>query len=118
MLEALTLKPLLDDAQISALRDALGDEELCAMFSELPRSVHAAIDAMKAALEAEDLPQIRRAAHVLQGLSSSFGATRLSSIAREIELKLTSIATVAQHMPMLIDTIDQTIAALPTATRS
>jgi HPt (histidine-containing phosphotransfer) domain-containing protein len=104
---------LLDDAQLELLREALDEDELRAMLSELPEAARQAIDAIETSVAANDLDQARRSAHVLKGVASSFGAARLAAIAREIELELPSIASVATCVPWLIETVEQTAAAFP-----
>ncbi len=102
---------LLDDAQLELLREALDEDELRAMLSELPEAARQAIDAIETSVAANDLDQARRSAHVLKGVASSFGAARLAAIAREIELELPSIECIATCVPWLIETVEQTAAA-------
>lgn len=108
---------LLDDDQIGLLREALEPEELAAMLSELPLTAHQALEAIEAAVGSEELEEARRAAHVLKGAASSFGAARLAEIARRIELELPSLADVGGIMPLLVETIANTTAALPPEAR-
>jgi HPt (histidine-containing phosphotransfer) domain-containing protein len=105
-------QPLFDVAQIALLRDALGQEDLHVMFSELPRAVEQACHELRTALASNDLEEVRRQAHALKGVTSSFGAARLAAIAGEFEFEATSIAWVMQRMPALADAIEETSAAL------
>ena len=109
--------PLLDEDQIGLLREALDPDELAGMLSELPLAARLAREAIEAAVGSEQLEEARRAAHVLKGAASSFGAARLAEIARKIELELPSIEVVDGIMPLLIETIAQTTAALPLEAR-
>ena len=118
MLEQLVAEPLLDDAQVSMLREAIDEGELHAMFAELPASARRSLEAIEAALESGDLDRAKRAAHVLKGAASSFGAARLSSIASEIELSSISTTAALGLLPTLSDTIEQTIALLPGSTEN
>jgi HPt (histidine-containing phosphotransfer) domain-containing protein len=111
MSDALT-EPLLDDAQLAVLRDALGDEDLHAMLWELPGAASEAIDRIRAAVEAGDDQEARRAAHVLKGVASSFGAARLAAVACELEHPTSSIASISQGVQVLDDLIVETSAAL------
>jgi histidine phosphotransfer protein HptB len=113
MLERVALEPLFDESQIDLLRDALGTDELREMFADLPQSAQRSLEAIQAAVEASDLDEARRAAHVLKGVASSFGAARLSLIACAIELELPSVTAIAQSIPMLIAAVEDTGAALP-----
>ena len=111
MFTALT-EPLLDDVQLSDLRDALGDEDLQAMLSELPDAAREAIDRIRSAVEAGDADDARRAAHVLKGVASSFGAGRLAALACELEHPTSLIASIAEAVPVLDDLLVETSAAL------
>jgi HPt (histidine-containing phosphotransfer) domain-containing protein len=113
MLDGAALEPLFDESQIDLLRDALGEDELREMFADLPQSARRSLETIQAAVEGCDLDQARREAHVLKGVAGSFGAARLSSIARAIELELPSVACIAQSIPLLIAAVGDTCAALP-----
>ncbi|CCE03329.1 Hpt domain-containing protein [Bradyrhizobium sp. STM 3809] len=104
--------PLLDPDQIELLRDALGEEELVRMLSQLPAAAEDALQRIRECLAAADLAETRKSAHVLKGFSSSLGAARLSTIACEIELDLATLAEVEARMPVLAETIEATIAAV------
>jgi len=105
-------EPLFDDAQIEILRDAVGPEDLGDMLAELPRHAVRSLDAIEAALAADDFDQACHAAHVLKGVAGSFGAARLAAVAREMELESSSVTALRQLVPALADTIELTSAAL------
>lgn len=117
MLDRLENISLLDDDQIGLLREALEPDELAAMLSELPVTAREALEAIETAVGSAELDEARRAAHVLKGAASSFGAARLAELARKIELELPSIADIGRVMPLLVETIAETTAALPLGTR-
>lgn len=109
---------LIDEDQIGLLREALEPEQLAAMLSELPLAARQALEAIEAAVGSTQLVEVRRAAHVLKGAASSFGAARLAEIARKIELELPSIEDVDGIMPLLVETIAKTNAALSLESRT
>jgi len=111
MFDQLKQTPLLDDAQLDLLREALDEGELRAMLSELPQAALQAIGSIESAVHANDLDEARRAAHVLKGVASSFGAARLAAMAREIELEMPTIDHMANCVPDLIETVNRTAAA-------
>jgi Hpt domain. len=111
-------QPLFDLSQIALLRDALGQEDLRAMLSELPSAAGQAFHQIGTALASNDLEEVRHLAHALKGVASSFGAARLAEIAREFELEASSIGWVTQRMPDFADAIDATLAALPDVDRA
>jgi HPt (histidine-containing phosphotransfer) domain-containing protein len=105
-------EPLLDKDQLAVLRDALGDEDLQAMLSELPDAAREAIDRIRNAVASGDAGEARRAAHVLKGVATSFGAARLGALACELEHPTSSIALMAQAVATLDDLVVETAAAL------
>jgi histidine phosphotransfer protein HptB len=104
--------PVLDEAHIAMLREAVGDEDLRAMFAELPDAARQALDAIRAAVASDGLEAARHAAHTLKGVAGSFGAARLAAVACELEDPSSSIASISQGIPVLDDLIVQTSAAL------
>jgi HPt (histidine-containing phosphotransfer) domain-containing protein len=105
-------EPLLDPEQIAQLREALGPEDLGPMLAELSPQALLSLETIETALAADDLDQSRRAAHVLKGFASSFGAARLAAIARDIELVCPSVTAIRRCMPALVATIEATAAAI------
>ena len=105
-------EPLFENEQLELLRAALGDEDLSAMLLQLPQAAMDSFRAIQDAVDAGDVEQARKAAHVLKGFSGSLGAARLASVAREIEIDLDTLASVASRMPLLSATIDATISDL------
>jgi HPt (histidine-containing phosphotransfer) domain-containing protein len=106
------IEPLLDNGHVSMLREAVGDEDLCAMMADLAASARDTLRTINDALSAEDIGQARRGAHVLKGLASCFGAARLAVIAREFEDETSSITSISQGIPGLERTIEATSAAV------
>lgn len=105
-------EPLFDGLQIEMLCDAVGPDDLGAMLAELPRHAARSCEAIEAALASDDFEQACRAAHVLKGVASSFGAARLAAIARQMELESPSVAALRRHMPVLAEITRSTAAAL------
>ena len=82
------------------------------MLAELSPQALLSLETIETALAADDLDQSRRAAHVLKGFASSFGAARLAAIARDIELVCPSVTAIRRCMPALVATIEATAAAI------
>lgn len=104
--------PLLDEVQIEALREALGADELRGMYGDLPASARASRDLIERAVRDQDMDAARKAAHVLKGVASSFGAMRLAEVARVIELDLPTAAAAGPFLGVLTGTVDDTVSAL------
>ncbi|MGY3454444.1 Hpt domain-containing protein [Bradyrhizobium sp. USDA 4353] len=107
--------PLIDQDQLELLQAALDPAELRAMLAALPAAADEGLAAIEAALAARDLPDVRKAAHVLKGSSSSLGAARLAELARMIELDLATAEEIAAYLPLLGETIGATTDALTRA---
>jgi histidine phosphotransfer protein HptB len=105
--------PLFENEQLELLRAALGEEDLSAMLLQLPQAAMDSFKAIQAGIDAGDIEEARKAAHVLKGFSGSLGAARLASVARQIELDFETLASVAKLMPLLSATIEATISDLP-----
>jgi HPt (histidine-containing phosphotransfer) domain-containing protein len=80
--------PVLDEGVLNELLASTGDDgpfvrELVETFlAEAPGQV----EAMDAAVEADDADALVRPAHTLKSSSATVGAMRLSSVARELEM--------------------------------
>ena len=105
-------RPLFDEDQMATLRDALGDEELRAMLARLPAAIAQAHQKIEEAVAAGNLEAARRAAHGLEGVATNFGAARIAATAREMELETASIEAMQQRLPVLLDAMTMTFAAL------
>jgi len=113
MFDPLRQLPLLDDVQLEMLREALDEDELRAMLSELPQAAMQAIDSIEVAVQSNNIDDARRSAHVLKGVASSFGAARLAAMACEVELEMATIDRIAKCLPDLIEAVERTAAAFP-----
>jgi HPt (histidine-containing phosphotransfer) domain-containing protein len=110
MLTIAETEPLFENEQLDLLRAALGEEDLSAMLLQLPQAAMDSFKAIQAGVDAGNLEEARKAAHVLKGFSGSLGAARLAAVARQIELDLDTLASVASLIPLLSATIEATIS--------
>ena len=85
------IEPLLDHVQIELLSECLGAAELYEMYEELRPSARRLLADMERALDFSDLNEAKRSAHALKGVASSFGALRLSQLAKIVELHCRSL---------------------------
>ncbi len=85
------------------------------MFSELPATVERAAGSIRHAVEAGDIEQARRAAHVLKGVAGSFGAAGIAALALEFEQE-SSLASIASGLPALAEVIGRTTLAIEEGT--
>lgn len=69
---------------------------------------------LQAAIAANDVLKIQRAAHTLKGMVANFGAARAVAAAAQIEqhLSMGNISAVARAMPLLEDAIEELEQAL------
>jgi HPt (histidine-containing phosphotransfer) domain-containing protein len=80
--------PILDEGVLTELRESTGGD--IGFVRELIETYLAdtpvQLDAMTAAVEADDAEALVRPAHTLKSSSATVGAMRLSSVARELEM--------------------------------
>jgi CheY-like chemotaxis protein/HPt (histidine-containing phosphotransfer) domain-containing protein len=100
--------PLFDTAKLAQLRDSFGEEDLRVALSCVPDEGAKCLNQIKAAISAGDLDAARKAAHSLKGMAGNFGAVRLASISRRIELEAPAIEVVAERVNELERTLEET----------
>ncbi len=76
--------PLLDEAMLNGLHEALG-EELYRVVTFFCENLPSQLTALQVALHGGDSLEIRRQAHALKGSAGNLGALALSGLAREVE---------------------------------
>jgi HPt (histidine-containing phosphotransfer) domain-containing protein len=74
-------KTRLDPAALEELRELGGDE----FVADLVQTFLADAPPLLAALRGSDVDEVRRAAHTLKSNGTTFGATQLSELCRELE---------------------------------
>ncbi|WP_282607332.1 ATP-binding protein [Pelagibius sp. Alg239-R121] len=100
--------PIFDHDKFNELREALGDEGLHEALACVPAEASKSLAQIKESITAGDLENAQRAAHSIKGMASNFGAMRLLTIAREIEVESPDIDTVSQKLVDLEETLTQT----------
>jgi TMAO reductase system sensor TorS len=106
--EAPAAAPLFDTTRLAELRESFGENDFRNALACIPGESEKCLDEIKAAIDARDLNAARRAAHSLKGMAGNFGAARLASISRRIELELPAIELVAEKVGELEQTLDDT----------
>jgi HPt (histidine-containing phosphotransfer) domain-containing protein len=76
---------VIDQATFAGLTDLVGDDFIDELVETFFEEAPELLAEMKRALAEGDAGAFRRAAHSLKSNSESFGATRLASLARELE---------------------------------
>jgi HPt (histidine-containing phosphotransfer) domain-containing protein len=76
----------LDMTTFEELKEMSGADFIDELVDTFLEDAPKLINEMKTALETKDAETFRRAAHSLKSNSATFGATRLSALAKEIEL--------------------------------
>jgi signal transduction histidine kinase/DNA-binding response OmpR family regulator len=100
--------PLFDTAKLAQLRESFGEQDFRIALSCIPDEGAKCLNQIKAAISAGDLDAARKAAHSLKGMAGNFGAVRLASISRRIELEAPAIEAVAERVNELERTLDET----------
>jgi signal transduction histidine kinase/CheY-like chemotaxis protein/HPt (histidine-containing phosphotransfer) domain-containing protein len=104
--------PLFDADKLAQLRESFGEEDFRIALSCMPDEGAKCLNLIKAAIAAGDLDAARKAAHSLKGMAGNFGATRLAAISRRLELEAPAIEVVAETVPELEQTLDETRAGI------
>lgn len=101
---------LLDTAMLDALAEALDEETLAPMLLTFKENMVKYVDELDDLVSQSKLDQSKRTAHALKGLSAQFGAARVSFIAKSIEDSALDVADVKRLLPILRQSVDETIA--------
>jgi HPt (histidine-containing phosphotransfer) domain-containing protein len=104
--------PLFDVDKLAELRESFGEEDFRIALSCMPDEGAKCLNLIKAAIATGDLDAARKAAHSLKGMAGNFGATRLAAISRRLELEAPVIDVVAETVPELEQTLDETRAGI------
>lgn len=106
--------PLIDDKAMADWCADLDKEDVEAILSQVPSQCTLCLTEMESAVGGADLAKAKRVAHRLKGMAANLGATRLSRLARSIEIEAQSLDDVAQQLEAVRATIDETLTALST----
>jgi HPt (histidine-containing phosphotransfer) domain-containing protein len=104
--------PLLEQRVMADWCTDMDREDVLAILARVPEEGARSMDDFKKAIAAADLASARRTAHRLKGMANNLGAARLGRMARAIELGCQSIDDVAGRMPLLEQTVGETLGAL------
>jgi len=80
-------EPILDRDTFQALHDSVGPELTAELLDEFFADAPKQIATMRQALGASDAAAFMRGAHSLKSICATFGARKLSALAKELELK-------------------------------
>jgi signal transduction histidine kinase/CheY-like chemotaxis protein/HPt (histidine-containing phosphotransfer) domain-containing protein len=100
--------PLFDEAKLRELRKAFGETDFLVALGCIPDEGAKCLNQIKAAIGTGDLDAARKAAHSLKGMAGNFGAIRLATVSRRIELDATAIEFVAENIKELEETLNDT----------
>jgi HPt (histidine-containing phosphotransfer) domain-containing protein len=106
--------PLIDDKAMADWCADLDKEDIEAILSQVPEQCALCLREIEGAVAAGDLHKSKRIAHRMKGMAANLGATRLSRLARCIEIDAQAVDDVAQQLPGLHATVEETLAALAT----
>ena len=112
MLALLDKAPVLDEAALTALADALSEDILAPMLNTFSENMAKYQEELGIAVAAGDLKQAKRIAHALKGLCAQFGAVRASVLGKFVEMDAGNVAAVSPLLPVLNDIVAATETAL------
>ncbi|MGE0211499.1 MAG: response regulator [Parvibaculaceae bacterium] len=105
---------LLDKARLETLRTRIGREQWIILMDMAVGEMRDLAQAMRAARDRDD---IRRSTHKLKGIASTFAATKLSSLANDLETSAADLpaAEVVKRIGRVADCVEETAAAMRAA---
>jgi len=101
----LDVLPIFDRTRVEEGLGMLPPKRVASMLAMLPSEVDRRLEEYRSALEAEDLPAARRAAHTLKGLSANFGAARLEAVSRAAEAACGSLGSARAAVPLIEESV-------------
>ena len=101
-------RPLLDEARITALKNAMSQAHFRAAFDCIPHESARILNQIKAAIARGDLDGTRRGAHSLNGMAANIGAERLAALARDIEVGSPTIEAASGRLAHLEQVLEET----------
>ncbi len=104
----------LDRSTFEELRQISGPDFIDELVDTYLEDAPKLVLEMEAALEAKDAETFRRAAHSLKSNSATFGAMRLSNLAKELEMlaKENKLEAAARLLPGVHQALDSVAEAL------
>ena len=109
-------EPTIDLATYEELKDTAGADFVAELVDTFAEEAPPLLAEMRSALAAGAAERFRRATHSLKSNSSTFGATRLAAMARELELG--GLPADATGVDALASEFESTLAALKALARS
>ena len=105
---------VIDPATFDGLKEMVGDDFIGELVETFFDESPGMLADMSQALDSGDAETFRRAAHSLKSNSASFGATRLSELAREMEYlgRDEKLDEAGPKMPQLESAYEEAVAAL------
>ena len=77
--------PKIDKATFDVLKQMSGEDFIGELIDAFLEDAPTMLDAMRSALETQDVETFRRNAHSLKSNANTFGATELGELAKELE---------------------------------
>ena len=102
--------PIGSEELLEETRAQIGDEVLAELLAMAPDTIEGHINNLHEAIKAQDSDALYLSAHTIMGTASSMFATRLASVAKEIENLSTNTGAVLALLPTLEKTAAETIS--------
>jgi len=101
--------PIGDDIKLANFQEMVTPEKVREIIAKAPASLNNRMDQLRHGIEVSDSKKIADAAHSIRGMSGSLFAIRLSSEAGLVERAATDLEEVRSLLPMLEETVRQTL---------
>lgn len=99
--------PVIDNAQLSQLRAQIGDTMVRALLQSVPDEASKSLMALRKAIAANDLADMRRIGHDMQGYAGNFGVARLAVLAGELLREDVNMESVRDLFSRLESVVEQ-----------
>ncbi len=100
--------PLIDQAKLDELREALDDSDLRELLGSVPVMAGKLLRQIQDAIACGDLDSVMKLSHSLKGMAGNFAAVRIAAIARSIERSADSVDTASRMTADLEHAIEET----------
>jgi CheY-like chemotaxis protein len=105
-------QPILDTTIIDSLASALPADTIAGLLAKFTANAGMYASDIIVAVAQSDLDKVKRAAHALKGLSSQFGAARLTAIVKVFDAADTPWRELQDLVPLLQSTLRETQSAV------
>ncbi len=103
----LSAMPIFDEGKLQRMREALGEDSLSELLSDVPGETARLLQDLQGALAKGDFDAAQDHAHTIKGLASNFAAVRIALLAKDVEDEVKETGSYTGHLGELENAIDE-----------